>query len=177
MLVRKRIFEETYGGRKIYNLKVNNLDFYYISKNSNDDVIIRLNDIGYITKFDYKVLKLYEKEFTNLKNKAIQNICELIFNFKERFDNIIQNHNILNKNDNELLSLLLTGELHDNNRNRISNLTNDIEIIDFVNNYSDYSEEKFQKSIFRLNYLNQRIKEYKKILENIHNITYDDIMK
>lgn len=178
MLVKERVFEESYSNKKIYNLKVNkDLDFYYISKNSNNDVIISLNKIGYVRKSDYKVLKLYEKEFINLRNKAIQNICEVIFNLKEKFDNIIQNHNILNKNDNELLSLLLTGKLHNNNREKISNFTNDNEIIDFINNYSDYSQEKFQKSIFRLNYLNQIIKEYKSILNEIHSITYSDIMK
>lgn len=178
MLIKVRNFEESYGGRKIYNIKTKDLikSFYYISKN-NDKVIITLNHIGYDRKKDYQVLKLYEKEFINLKNQAIKNVCETICNLTDKFNNIVLNNGIVNKNDNELLSLLLTGKLHSNNKKDIINLTDDIEIIKFIDNYKDYSIEKFQKSIFRLNSINQKINMYKEILENIHNVRYSDIMK
>ena len=178
MLIKIRNFEESYGGRKIHNIKVRDLkSFYYISKNTNDDVIIMLNDIGYIRKKDYKVLKLYEKEFIQLKNKAIKNICENICHNLDKFNNIVLNNDIVNKNDNELLNLLLNGKLHSNNRHDIINFTDEVEIIKFIDNYNDFSTENYQKSIFRLNSINQKIDLYKDILSEIHSIKYSDIMK
>lgn len=177
MLCYERVFEECYGGKKIHNIKVNNLDFYYISKNSNNDIIITLNKIGYECKRDYRILKLYETEFIQLKNHAINNICNIIDDLQNRFNGIINNYyEILTDNNNELLNLLLTGTLHNNNNKEINSITNNQRIINFINNYSDFSIEKYQNSIYRLNRMNYEIQRYKEILETIHNIRYSDIM-
>ena len=210
MLVRKRVWEETYGGKKFLNFKVKDLGFYYLIKNNDNQIIMKTNRLGFINKRDYHIVKLYENEFTHLKNKAIQNMCNIIFNLKKEYDDIFNKFK-----DFILKEVNMTVEKSDCARfiryyNEISynhNFTQKTTIIEMIlknifhmNSFSEFQKPNVRdnlhtkmtvisddninmkklalnQEIFRLNDLYYKIQAYKEILEEIHSITYSDIMK
>lgn len=210
MIVRKRVWEESYGGRKFLNFKVKDLGFYYLIRNNDNQIIMKTNRLGFVNKRDYHVVKLYENEFTHLKNKAIQNMCNIIFNLKKEYDDIFNKFK-----DILLKEVSVTIEKSDcarfnryyNEINYNHNFTQKITIIEMIlknlfhmNSFSEFQKPNVRdnlhtkmtvisddsinmkklalnQEIFRLNDLYYKIKAYKEILEEIHNITYDDIMK
>lgn len=166
----------------IYNFDISHFvnKFFYISKNSDNEILIHKSELGHSENEYYKIIDISETEFKMLKELAKKNIYDILSNYQ------LENLRIISNSDIEIFqefSILIKPNMNNQyaiyrynlNNNNLSCIykTNLYKLLldGVINKNIDYTQKKnnsFNKVESIFNILD------KDILNYIRNLKYND---